>query len=327
MNYIILLNWNGYLDTIQCLKSLHNLRTENFRIVVCDNKSSDNSVEKICDWYKSFTNYSHNNLVIYDRKSAEEGGNPNLDPRLVLIMTGANLGFAGGNNVGIRYCLERKDVSYIWLLNNDTEVEPDALNALITRASYNSRIGMVGSTLLYYSNRNKIQARGGCSFYPIISRAYPICGDDLRHSIDIEQQRDIEKRLKYIIGASMLISRDFIENVGLMQEDYFMYYEELDWAERARRHKNHYQLAYAADSIVYHKVGASAGTSARSEFSLRLLYGNQLRFMRRFYPWFLVITRLSIAWEGIKALRKFRFTEAKVFFSVMWTSSTRQVRH
>jgi len=179
--------------------------------------------------------------------------------------------------------LWRGGFDYLWLLNNVTIVEPGALQALCTRMSETPRAGMCGSTLLHYGDPRKVQAWGGGYYCKWIGLPWHQ-GRLMRSSNSINRER-AERWMNYVVGASMLVSRKFLEDVGLMCEDYFLYFEETDWAMRAR---GQYVLAYAPASIVYHKVGASIGTSSNpgkksflcDYYSIR----NRLLFTRRFFP-------------------------------------------
>lgn len=322
MTYVVLLNWNGWLDTISCMESLFRLSYSPCRIIVCDNNSSDESIAKLKSWLNGdlIAPVPDNRLaslvtppcrkpiswVEYDRAYAEQGGDQDENAPVVIINTGGNLGFAGGNNVGLRYILSKNDADYIWLLNNDTLVDKDSLTHLVNRASRDASVGIVGSTLCYFSEPEKIQARGGATFDPWRMKSHPIDSEQPFSTISNASALAVEEKLGYVIGASMLVSANFLKSVGLMYEDYFLYYEELDWAERA---KPHFTLAYAPDSLVYHKVGASAGTAARSFFSLNYLYLNQLKFTQRFYPKRIILARLSIFIEGLKSIKNGFFAE------------------
>ncbi|MDD2366348.1 MAG: glycosyltransferase family 2 protein [Desulfuromonadaceae bacterium] len=277
--YIILLNWNGWRDTVECIESLLLLEYPNFRIVLCDNGSNDGSLDKIKDW-------ANRRSVRYfecQRTLAESGVSERSDAILTLISNGENLGFAGGNNVGIRYAITRKDGYYFWLLNNDTVVKPDALIHLVARMQEQSSIGICGSTILSYNNRRRIQALGGGQYCRWIGLPWHY-GRFRNYNNKINYSK-AESRINYVEGASMLVSRSFLEKVGLMCEDYFLYFEEADWAIRAQ---NYFKLGYAPESIVYHKVGASIGTnsnpSKKSYTSDYYNIKNRLLFTRRFYP-------------------------------------------
>lgn len=330
--YIVLLNWNGALDTIACLESVLRLQNVEFRTVVCDNGSTDDSITALRRWAvgEAPPDLAGNpiglteslpkplRLVEYARGEAEGGGHPAEDDgaSVYLLHTGANLGFAGGCNVGIRFAMARGDADFVWLLNNDTMVDPQALAALVTRASRPDRPGIVGSLLCYFDAPDRIQSLGGGTYSPHRAMSRHIADGQLRQALTQAELEAAERDMVYVVGASMLVSRRFLDTVGVMQEDYFLYFEEMDWAERARRLDPTLGIAFAADSVVYHKVGASAGTQRRSMLSLRYLTVNRLRFVRRFYAANLPAARLSVAWEGLKALLKGRLDEARLMLGV-----------
>lgn len=276
---IILVNWNGWRDTVECLESLLKLDCPNIRIVVCDNASTDDSIKQIRSWAllraKVYAEYS--------RAEAEAGGDPTGDPLLTLIRNEANLGFAGGNNVGLRYALALNDSDYFWMLNNDTVVLPDSLSRLTDRMKEDQRIGICGSTILHFNDRSSIQALGGGHYCRWIGLPWHY-GRFTRWRGIVDRKR-AEVWMNYVEGASMLVSRSFLKQVGLMCEDYFLYFEEADWALRAREH---FSLGYAPDSVIYHKVGKSIGSSSNpAKKSLVCDYYNicnRIRFTRRFYP-------------------------------------------
>lgn len=263
--YIVLLNWNGWQDTDACLGSLGGLTYPNYRVVVVDNASADGSEARLRA----------------------------LHPELTLLQSGANLGFAGGNNVGLRYALAH-GAEYVWLLNNDTLVEPDALTQLVAKMQADPGLGLCGSTLLYESARDRVQALGGAHYGRWLGTVRHI-GHHERWPQEVDEQ-EVERQLSYLIGASTLASRALLETVGLMQEDYFLYFEELDWAARAR---GRFRLGYAAGSIVYHKEGSSIGGNDRAKSAKSYtadLYAlkNRVRFTRRFYPYALPTVYLGL---------------------------------
>jgi GT2 family glycosyltransferase len=276
---IILVNWNCWQDTVECLDSLLLLKYPDFRIVVCDNGSCDASLQEIRSWAVSHEiRYAE-----YRRDEAEAGCPPTADPVLTLIRNDENLGFAGGNNVGLRYALARGDTDYCWLLNNDTVVDSDALNHLVERMQRQPQVGICGSTIILYHDRRRIQALGGGHYCRWIGLPWHF-GRFSRWGKMVNQQQ-AESWMNYVEGASMLVSRHFLDVVGLMCEDYFLYFEEADWAIRA---KGRFGLGYAPQSIVYHKVGGSIGTSSNPAkmsytsdyFNIR----NRLLFTRLYFP-------------------------------------------
>ena len=295
--FIVILNWNGLEDTLACLESLEHLDYPNFEVVVVDNDSSDGSEEVLKGRY----------------------------PQHVIIQSGANLGFAGGTNVGLRYALGH-DASYAWLLNNDTLVEPDALTELVKRMQEKPGAGLCGSTLVYHFDRSKIQAYGGATYNKWLSTSRHIGQDAPRYQAggEVIDAEEVEAQLDYLVGASCLASRAFLEEVGLMSEDYFLYFEELDWAARA---KGRYALAFAPKSVVYHKEGGSIGSSSDGAKKSRLAdyYGvrNRLLYTRLHAPEALPSVYLGLLitlakrvqrrqWGRIPMILKLALTQPKV---------------
>lgn len=302
-SYIIILNWNCWPDTIECLESIFRNDAKRYQVIVCDNDSRDDSIDCIKAWaegrldvwlppsaplrglsyppVKKPIRYTE-----YQRIAAEAGGSANQDePPMVLIHTGGNLGFAGGNNIGLRYALARDDFDYVWLINNDTVIKPDALTKLTTRIEEVPAAGICGSKLLYYTMPDIVQAWGGSKYNKWMGTTHRL-GElsSVREQVDCDM---VESNLDFISGAAMLVSKPFLKQIGLMEEEYFLYFEELDWATRA---KGRFGLCFAHDSIVYHKEGSSIGTNSIKPGTKSLTadyYGlrSRLIFTRRFFPY------------------------------------------
>jgi hypothetical protein len=222
---------------------------------------------------------------------------------MILINSGGNLGFAGGNNVGIRYAMKQNDFQYLWLVNNDTVVNPDALTTLVERMHQKPEAGMCGSTIIYYHNPDKVQALAGANYNKWLALAKHICSlQNVNVPVNIHK---VEKRLSYIVGASMLLSKRFIKDIGLMCEEYFLYFEELDWATRA---KGQFDMVYAPASIVYHKEGGSIGSSSdgskKSEISDFHALNNRVVFSRKFFPWALPTVYVGLLAATINRIRR-----------------------
>lgn len=326
---IVILNWNGWKDTIECLESVFRNNHPNYQVILCDNNSQDDSLIQIKAWAggrMELTVPEDNplrNLSFppvskpltykeYNRSQSETGGsNEDNNVRLILVQTGANLGFAGGNNVGLRYVMARDDFDYVWLLNNDTVIKSDALTQMIRCIKERPDVGMCGSTIPFYHEPDKLWALGGATYNKFIARTRCIgLNQPVNQKID---RKKIERRLKYLAGASILVSRSFLRDVGLMSEDYFLYFEELDWAERA---KGRYSMAYAPESIVYHKVSASTGndsTNKNNRVSEYFMFKNSLLFTYQYFPLFIpfVFTRVT----AIYVLKRFRASMKRLFFA------------
>lgn len=317
---IVVLNWNGWADTLECLESLFRLEYPRFRVVVCDNGSNDGSKEylkawaegRLCPWRGGNSPLRHLTWppvakpVRYRDLSINEletECHTLGDLPLTLIWNEENLGFAGGNNVGIRYALTDRETRYVWLLNNDTVVDADALSRLVERMAERPEAGICGSTLLFHDRPDAVQALGGATYNRwLASNRHLGLHQHVHQPMD---QESIERRMDYVIGASMLVSRQFLETIGLMDESYFLYFEELDWATRA---KGRFSLAFSAASIVYHKEGASAGTSSERKgksllsdyYSIR----NRLVFTGIFYPWALPLVYAGVCLAFLNRMRR-----------------------
>jgi GT2 family glycosyltransferase len=293
---VIILNWRQPADTVQCVLSAARLDHENLDIIVCDNASGDGSFEAIlADLGR--------NLDGLNRQRADSGKRPFAlaslgvdDPvpatsgdvqRLWVIQTGRNGGYAAGNNVGIRAALSEADVEHVWILNNDTLVEADSLPRLLARMAQDPGIGICGAKVVYLEAPDRVQSLGGGRFLRDRARCELLgMGSSVDAPVDAAA---VEARLSYINGAAALVRRTLIDSVGYMDEGYFLYWEEIDWATRAA---GRFRLGYCDDAKVYHRVGMSIGTSDQGQSSLLsqfYLTRSKFRFLRRHHPALVVI--------------------------------------
>jgi GT2 family glycosyltransferase len=325
---IVLVNWKGWRECIECVDSLLGQAHPNFHIFIVDNDSADRSVEHIAAWCASPVAYAnwrrHRGVARYTDvaagtpvaarvlDSANHGlAPPADDSRLWLIRSGGNLGFAGGCNVGIR-AAGLENFAYFWFLNPDTVVARQALPELLGRAQKDPRIGIVGSTLRYYDAPDIVQALGGAILNRRNGSSRHI-GEGEPLSIVPSDGASVERELAYVTGASMLVSTAFIRKVGLMQEDYFLYYEEADWAARGR---GQFDLGYAPRSEVFHKSGANS-SKLMPLYSSSFYYRNRLRFVRRFLPDRLGAARLQLCAEMLRHLARGRWGHARIIAKVL----------
>ena len=284
----IVLNWRRPLDTVRCVSSLIALGRD-LDIIVLDNDSGDGSLG-----------------VIESGLAAIIAGRPGV----AFIQTGHNGGYAFGNNVGIRVALERQDCEFVWILNNDTVVPgPASLDALCARMDADPSIGICGSTVVFADRPGIVQSLGGGTFNPLTGRCRPIgLGDPLSNPID---QEAVERRLAYVSGAAAFVRRAYVEAVGPMTEDYFLYYEEIDWAWRG---KDRFRLGYAADSVVFHAVGASIGTDdfGNSSAASRYYFARStLKFLARRWAISLPIGAAMLVREALAELLRGRWRNAE----------------
>ena len=294
MNYpkvaIIILNYTGWKDTIECLESVLRNDYPNYQVIVVDNGSPNNSMEYIKAWAEGrqevltpepghpLYNLSHPpvkkpiSYIYYTREEAEKGGDFKLEERitegwqkqrkffnnkelistslypLIFIQTGENLGFAGGNNVGIRYALKQR-AEYVLILNNDTQVEKNILLAMVEAAQENEA-GVVGAVIKDANTKNILFIK---SFYPYMF-------------FYSEPQRSIPKNKWWLThqvnGSAMLLHKDLLieryRELGyFLDASLFLYCEEIELAMWCLQKK--IKSIIAGEAIVYHKVGTSSG--------------------------------------------------------------------
>ena len=200
--------------------------------------------------------YANYHIVIVDNCS-KDGSYEKLrdeNPDCTVILSPENNGFSAGNNIGIHYAME-KGADYILLLNNDTEVKADFLNHMMKRANENT---VVTPSIYYYDEPDQIWYADGRINY---SRGTAQNGND-RES----------KYCDYASGCCLLIPRNIILQIGVLAEEYFMYYEDMDYSLRVIR--NGFKIFYEKDAVVYHKVGRTAGRKSK----LSIYYGTRNRF-------------------------------------------------
>lgn len=291
---IAIVNWRNAPDTIACLESLQHLADPDVAVIVCENGSGDRSVERLEAWASSElapTGRTFRVLSDSDLGTAAPG------VYLTIIASQRNLGFAGGNNLCIRMALADKGIEGVWLLNNDTEVLADTLQALRARMAEDPKMGICGSTLVYHHDKTTVQAVAGR--YDIARGAGGEIGQGATLAT-LPPRDQVEAQMSYPPGASMLASRRFIDTVGLMEESYFLYFEELDWTLRG---KPQFTVGWAPGSVVFHKEGGSIGTHARgrpSDLSLYYNLVNRLRIARRFQPVAMPLNLARLAAIGVR---------------------------
>lgn len=299
---VVLVNYRRAADTIECLESL--LRSSvPLQVVVVDNASGDGSIETIMAWAAgthpaqpaspAMARLSSPPLrkpLACDLIRADDAGSLPPASVLTVIDAGANRGFAGGNNLGLMHLLRDEKINAFWLLNNDTVVAPDAAAALLARMAATPRVGMCGTRTMFYWQPDVIQALNGSRFNLLTGTSRSIGAGRPGHFP--YNPATIADETDFVLGASLAVSRAFLEQVGPMEERYFLYFEEIDWSVRNRRRgENAFETAFAHGATVWHKEGGSIGSSAkkgqRSAFSDYWLARSRLKFMRRHYPWLL----------------------------------------
>lgn len=264
---VIILNWNNAADTLACLRSLAGLEYpgDRLRIVVVDNGSSDDSVAQIRTAY----------------------------PSQELIETGENLGYAEGNNVGIRSALEQNP-DHILILNNDTELRPDFLSQLVAEAESAPSIGAVGPKMYFAEPPDMVFAAG--SLVEWKAGTLNQRGIWQRESVVGPLYSDTPEDVDFIVGCGVLFKREVFEQIGLLDPRYFLNFEDVDLCIRARRAG--YRVRYTPEAVLFHKVSASLGQgSPRNTYYMTR---NALLFFSTYLSgWQRWLTIVRIVWRNL----------------------------
>ena len=309
---IVVLNWNGADDTLRCLESLGRLKGDRPNILVVDNGSEDDSVLRIRGAMKGLSQKGDLLLELLEGELPEETVFEGGKVILGLIKGTRNLGFGGGVNLGLRVALRDYRMTAAWILNNDTVVDQCALEAIRGTLKDQPDAGIVGSTLLYLYQPNLIQAVGG-RYNPWLGSTSHVLG---HRPYSKEACAAVDpKTFDYIVGASLCIRREVLARVGLLSEDYFLYFEELDYVERMKRLMPERRLGYAPESLVYHKEGGSSGandlgvkkTSAETDY---YFLTSRIRFARRYYPCHYPLVHLMLLGVLMNRLRRGHWASA-----------------
>lgn len=267
--YILILNWNGKEDTIECLESVQKIDYPNYKILLLDNGSIDDSV-----------------AIIRERFF-----------QVIIIENGANLGFAAGNNTGIEYAISQ-GADYIFLLNNDTIVDSEILWAFIHANEKCPDVGIFGSKIYYYKEPKKIWF-AGVQWIPSQARfIHTECGN-----IDNEDSREIQFA-EYICGCALMVKAEVVKKIGMLEPNYFLIWEEVDWCYRARRAG--YKCLIVPDSKVWHKISSSFSGGDKAPHYQYFWWRNRLLWVERNFSFLEALSIYKVIFRDIlRQLRKY----------------------
>ena len=262
MVYIIIVNWKGAFDTIRCLESIFRSTYKNYKVIVVDNLSEDDSIEIIDAWADGRLSLAEHGASYVDLLTFPpvgikvpylklSAGDLNLTDNdelhagiaevpLVLIENTENAGFGAGNNVGLKLIRSVADCSHFWLLNNDTVITERTLSELV-QSSMDYPRSVIGSMLHYYDKPDQIQAAGGGFLNRVTGKVQTL-------------DKKTDHKLDFINGASFFAPVAYLHEVGLFDENIFMYFEESEYCIRGKIKKFNFLCCGA---VVYHKHGAS----------------------------------------------------------------------
>lgn len=291
---VVIVSFNSSDVILDCLESLLAAPGVALHVVVVDNASTDGTPETLEAWAAGRVPYAAPADLPFAlapapkplRLTSPEAEPPPAAPALTLIRAGVNGGFAAGVNLGLAELARHPGINRFWVLNPDSVAPPDTPRAFATHAAPGGRFSLMGGRVTYLDPPDQIQSDGGA-----INRLTGVTHNrHLGRSFAATPAPDADG-LDFIPGSSMVASRRFYEAVGPLREEYFLYYEEVDWALR----RGDLPLAFCPGARIYHRAGTAIGspTLARiaSPFSIYFLYRGRLRFMRRFFP-----RALPLAW-------------------------------
>ena len=266
---VIILNWNGKEDTLRCLRSVQELDYPRYRVLVVDNASNDGSAEAVRAAF----------------------------PAVELLMNASNLGFAAGNNEGIRYALQN-GADGVFLLNNDTRVEPAVLTALVKTCADDPGVGLA-SPKVYYEDRPGVIYYAGARQgpLPLIPRLIG-AGEEDRGQYERVQEVD------HIWGQAMFIKREVVERIGLLDPRFFMYYEDIDYCLRAK--SAGFKIVCVPAARVWHQVakGTKGDYLTRWQYKVTSMWRFHRKHSRLGWLQALWLTIVSMAWILIRELAR-----------------------
>lgn len=277
---VVIVTYNSRDVIIDCLESLYSAQDKDaLEIIVVDNASTDDTADIVAGWEREHARAKRGDLA---------------RPSLEVIRMGLNGGYAYGVNMGLQALVGRKEVGAFWVLNPDCVV-PAYTPRLFLRFASAETFGLASSRCLFLEDKGVIQTDGGQ-----FSRTTGVCHSLNARRKAAETPLPCETSLDYVSGANMLVSRAYISVVGYMAEDYFLYYEEVDWAHR----RGNLPLRLIPGAEVYHKGGTSIGSGSLntqpSAFSNYFNHRSRLRFVRKFlkHSYF-----LALGWTVMKSVQ------------------------
>lgn len=282
-------NWNTPHDTVECLQSLVNGAIKPDTIIVVDNGSSDNSVDHIISWARGrFSNEAIR--VDTDSQATTNQGRGAIE--FGMACCARNNGFAAGANRGIALAASISHFDFVWFLNSDTVVQSEALAALLDCAATDPDVGIVGSTVVFADAPEIVQCAGGCTYnrWTTVIRPF-LRGRPLSEAFGIYEEAVID----YVYGASMFVRTAVFETIEPFNEEYFLYFEELDFCNRLALAG--YSLGWCKESIVQHKESRSLQNVSEDAKRQRMFANyhenlSTLIYTKRHHPYGLVAVML-----------------------------------
>jgi GT2 family glycosyltransferase len=304
---VVIVTFNAQDIILDCLESLLASADVDLRIVVVDNASRDDTVALIRNWAAKpdiwlsqenshFIAVSHGAIALTDQVPAAGA------TEIALIAHPVNTGFAGGVNIGLRLLRDDPEVDYFWILNPDCVAETHTAARLEQVAAKSDHFGLIGGRVFYKKPDLMIQSDGGRINFNT-GTCIPFNMTLIGRDIPAPAGNDLD----YIPGMHMLASRAFLDQAGLMPEDYFLYYEEMDWCSR----RGDLGMHFCAEAAVHHDGGHSLGSATvhrgPSAMSSYFMGRSRMRFVRRYRPIALPIAFIYSVAKSVKYILKGQF--------------------
>jgi len=288
---VVIVLYNSADVILDCVESLLASRNVRLDVVLVDNASTDNTCQVIRDWAAGRVPFkpapdvpfaiagAAKPLSLLSAFPQSDGRAAGPGHRIVLLETGLNAGFAAGVNRGLTLLAGVTELDRFWILNPDSIARPETASAFAMQAEPAGGFGLMGGRVLYCPSDDVIQIDGGT-----INRKTGVTGNLHQHASHPATPAPHADQMDFITGASMVVSRRFQDHAGPMPEDYFLYYEEVDWAMR----RGDLPIVYCPDAVVYHRAGTAIGSAGlgrpASPFSLYFKHRARMRFVRRYFP-------------------------------------------
>ena len=319
--FIVIVNFNGYLDTIECLESIFKQAESKYKILVVDNSNSFDDIEKIRQWadgdfeedlktdYPEYIYPLASKPLDYLIVNQNDLTHTHSNSQLLIIKAKENNGFAAANNVALKYIQQfGGDDDLIWLLNNDTVIGKNTISQIKNKISTLKKgLYLFGTPLMEYYKKNEIQAIGG-RYNKFIGLTYHV-GEGIIYNNNIDPAK---YNIDYPIGASIILTNDCLKKIGLMNEEYFLFYEEIDWMKRLGQLGGELKILNIFE--VYHKQGKATQTktkgSQKSEFIDILINKNRLKYARKYNRKNLLFVYLTTIFIAFNRIRKREFKRA-----------------
>jgi GT2 family glycosyltransferase len=269
--YIVILNYKRWEDTRDCLTTILRSDYPDYKVIVVDNDSQDSSLQHLQNWAENTLSFSENlslnstkkKYAYFDHNELNDTINPGSFPLLTFIQNETNSGFASGNNVALKLIL--KENAHVWLLNPDMVVQENTLSELVGFAGIKPFKSIIGSVIKSYLHPEKVILYGGAKIN-FDSATVKL----IQHTGDIPE-------IDFICGGSLFTHTAHLNEIGLLPEDYFLFWEETDWCYQAK--KKGYKMAVCMTAICYDKISTSIGKGFFADYHYTL---NGLSFIRKY---------------------------------------------